>query len=412
MAAFAPTIEIELPSGDILEMTEDEFSSIKNISQILAAIPREKMDYFNPIDAEAFQLYTTSVQPSETKPVGSNTPTGQDKVYDLQGGEVGQNKKFLIEAMDKAGITDTDTRAAIAAVSQGESGFEMGSEADYSTTSNSSIRNLFSAVSGMSDKELTSLKQDPKAFFNKVYGGRIGNAPDEGYTYRGRGLIQLTGKGNYDKYGKELGIDLVKNPDLMNDPKISAAVTVAYVRDRLPKAEGKDILEKVARATGRAVDETEGKKRQAFELYKTSNEFSTADKPGAMKNLIDYDLEGKVRSQKLSPTLEAKLSQAVGQVYGEGYKARVYSGGQESNEPGKGTGSIRHNAGMAGDVYIVGPDGNVIQDETQLDKLKNYWSENKLGSVGTYMAGGGMHLDEWTEDKLLPGMGLSWPYQK
>lgn len=72
---------------------------------------------------------------------------------------------------------------------------------------------------------------NPREFFNIVYGGRMGNNDaDDGYKYRGRGLIQLTGKYRYAEYGKLLGIDLVNNPDLAADPEISAKIAALYYK--------------------------------------------------------------------------------------------------------------------------------------------------------------------------------------
>jgi putative chitinase len=58
--------------------------------------------------------------------------------------------------------------------------------------------------------------RNPQKIASKVYGGRMGNGPEstgEGYKFRGRGYIQLTGKENYTAFGKSIGEDMVANPD-------------------------------------------------------------------------------------------------------------------------------------------------------------------------------------------------------
>lgn len=61
---------------------------------------------------------------------------------------------------------------------------------------------------------------NPQSLANFTYGGRLGNeGPNDGWMYRGRGAIQTTGKDNYQVMSDEFGVDFVKNPDLITDPK-------------------------------------------------------------------------------------------------------------------------------------------------------------------------------------------------
>jgi putative chitinase len=71
-------------------------------------------------------------------------------------------------------------------------------------------------------------ERKPEKIANLVYGGRMGNgaeATGEGYKFRGRGYIQLTGKDNYTAFGKAINEDIATNPDLVATkyPLLSAA---------------------------------------------------------------------------------------------------------------------------------------------------------------------------------------------
>jgi len=60
---------------------------------------------------------------------------------------------------------------------------------------------------------------------NKVYSSRMGNRDEssgDGYRFRGRGCIQLTGHANYFHAGQALGVDFVKDPDLVGTPTYAA----------------------------------------------------------------------------------------------------------------------------------------------------------------------------------------------
>ncbi len=59
-------------------------------------------------------------------------------------------------------------------------------------------------------------QRNPQKIASKVYANRMGNgteASGEGYKFRGRGYIQLTGKDNYTAFGKSIGEDMTANPD-------------------------------------------------------------------------------------------------------------------------------------------------------------------------------------------------------
>jgi putative chitinase len=72
---------------------------------------------------------------------------------------------------------------------------------------------------------------DQKQIAITAYGGRGGNAPapsEDGWSYRGRGWIQLTHRGNYRAAGKWIGIDLESKPDQASTHAVGAQVAAWY----------------------------------------------------------------------------------------------------------------------------------------------------------------------------------------
>lgn len=71
----------------------------------------------------------------------------------------------------------------------------------------------------------------PKALANRVYANRNGNgdeASGDGWTYRGRGLPQLTGRGNYRRAGEKLGLPLEQQPDRVADLDVATLAGAWY----------------------------------------------------------------------------------------------------------------------------------------------------------------------------------------
>lgn len=88
---------------------------------------------------------------------------------------------------------------------------------------------------------------NPRMIADVAYGGRMGNAPppsDDGWQYRGRGPSQCTGKANYQKLAEQLELDLIDDPDLINDPArfLECGVADWVMCGCLPHAQKDDVV--------------------------------------------------------------------------------------------------------------------------------------------------------------------------
>lgn len=141
------------------------------------------------------------------------------------------NKAALVAEMNAQGIKDPKEQAMFLA----QMDHESGGFKSYEENLNYSAKNLRKTFGKYytNDADAERDARNPEAIANRVYGNRMGNTePGDGYKYRGRGAIQLTGKDNYARAGKALGLDLVNNPDLAKDPAVAAKIATWYWKDR------------------------------------------------------------------------------------------------------------------------------------------------------------------------------------
>ena len=106
----------------------------------------------------------------------------------------------------------------------------------------------FKGEDGKPNNLALKIANNPEAIANSVYANRMGNGPaetDDGWRFRGRGYIHLTGKDNYKRYGEYLGLDLEGNPDLAEKEDIAAEIAAEFWY-RSDLNEAADVLDLIA----------------------------------------------------------------------------------------------------------------------------------------------------------------------
>jgi len=136
--------------------------------------------------------------------------------------------KFGEEALKKSGILEMTTRlqyflAQLAHESEGLTHREE--NLNYSADRLTKVwKNRFPTIESAQPYE-----RNPEKLANFVYGGRMGNVnPGDGYRYRGRGYIQLTGRETYREVGRIAGLDLENNPELASKPEHAVKIACAF----------------------------------------------------------------------------------------------------------------------------------------------------------------------------------------
>jgi predicted chitinase len=167
---------------------------------------------------------------------GSDTNLGE-----AYGGNQDANLEEIRKAAIKFGITNPQMIIAMQANALKETGGRVLVEnVNYTKNSRARLEEIFGdRIRRLSDAELAQIQTSPQAFSDYVYGtpgNSLGNTqPGDGYKFRGRGFIQITGRANYTAVSKALYGDdrLVKNPDLLNNPTAAAEATAWFVNRSL-----------------------------------------------------------------------------------------------------------------------------------------------------------------------------------
>lgn len=159
--------------------------------------------------------------------------------------DVTENLQSVRLALNKKGIKDESYTNAVLANIMKETGGKLVEEnLNYGNTSNDRIREIFSSTKDIPDAQLNEIKRDKQRMAELMYGAKsktgkmLGNLdPGDGWKYRGRGYIQLTGRGNYAAASKAIFGDdrLLENPDLVNSPVVASEV-VAWFMERNRKS--------------------------------------------------------------------------------------------------------------------------------------------------------------------------------
>ena len=224
-------VDEELPIGVEDEVIDEEYGEEAFSGEEEAALILQKGNEFTVIDSES----TNSIKGIDPENPDPALSTNSDAKYPVSKNTDGNIKK-IIEVAKKSGVTNKYAIAAMLAICKKECGLVPQNEGSYSGTGAARIKKIFSKFRKYSDSEVDRIKKNHKEFFDIIYGAKYGNAADEGYKYRGRGLNQITFKGNYIKYKGLSGHDIVGDPDLLNKIDVAAKCLVEYFKANIKSA--------------------------------------------------------------------------------------------------------------------------------------------------------------------------------
>ena len=172
---------------------------------------------------------------------------------------------------------------------------------------------------------------------------RLGNTqPGDGFRYKGRGPIQITGRFNYKKYGDALGIDLVDNPQLAATPQVGFRTAGLYWHvnncNRLADQQNFVGITKVINGGTNGLDDRLKYYNRAKQVLGVSSTRSVGTSAGADEQVERRYTRGLDHPGDITPTA-AERSAAVPSEAAETSSTRSVGGGSGAKESARGAAS-------------------------------------------------------------------------
>jgi len=180
-------------------------------------------------EADPTVIGPEAIVPTNLPPPPDTAP--QTVLTSLEGADI------MVKALNAAAIKDATQRAMIwgQCAHESQNFTKLVEDVNYSKKGLLTSWSKYFVDDPASPYDTSKFLGKPDLILNRVYAGKVGNSKDEtvgdGYKYRGRGFIQLTGKGNYVAASKAVGLDLVNNPDAASQAAIAAKLVIWYFRE-------------------------------------------------------------------------------------------------------------------------------------------------------------------------------------
>lgn len=248
----------------------------------------------------------------------------------------------------------------------------------------------------------------PEKIANVVYSSRMGNgseASGEGWMYRGRGLIQCTGKANYDAFSQACGINAVANPDSLTQPT-NAALSAGWFwssKGLNAYADRQDFLTITKRINGGTTGQAERERLYKKALIVLSDETPPTDdkldeqSPKDMPEKVTTPVsEEKTPAAKNSSIVEPRSASGDPAKYPWNFVTESRSGHYTEIDDSPGDERIKM-AHRTGSYWEIGPTGTLT--------LKSVLDVYRLAKGDTYDYTGGNFTQQVKGDTFIQGSG-------